>query len=185
MLQLSACVTPNDVPHPSQWIWRCTGETLQRENKKYRNSVADSTVPETVLPRTIKSNHFQVIFSLSLLYHKIYYMLPLSEEGAVSITWDAKQFTRGYPYRTCLTHIMTQKCTRGTSQWRQLTHVLTQIFGRGFPLGPYLPHKTTIFFQGPPPWGYSCRMFRIFLQGVTPTDTFSYEGIPLGAVYST
>ena len=53
MLHISACVTPNSVPHPSQWIWRFKGENLQQAHKKSQNYVADSTVPETVVPRTL------------------------------------------------------------------------------------------------------------------------------------
>ena len=54
MLQLSACVIPNAVPHPSQWLGRVTGETLYRDHKKQQNYVADSTVHETVVPRMIR-----------------------------------------------------------------------------------------------------------------------------------
>ena len=53
ILHLSACVTPNTVPHLYQWLWRFRVETLYCVHKKSQNSVADNTVPESVVPRTL------------------------------------------------------------------------------------------------------------------------------------
>ena len=53
MMQLSACVTPNAVPHPSQWLWRFRGYTLYHAHKKYQNSVSDSTISKTVVTQTL------------------------------------------------------------------------------------------------------------------------------------
>ena len=60
-LQLSVCVTPKEVPHLSQWLWRFTGETLYRAHKKFQNSIADSTVPESLVPHTL--SHASVLLS--------------------------------------------------------------------------------------------------------------------------
>ena len=60
-LQLSVCVTPKEVPHLSQWLWRFTGETLYRAHKKFHNSIADSTVPESLVPHTL--SHASVLLS--------------------------------------------------------------------------------------------------------------------------
>ena len=79
MLRINGCVTPNSVPHLSQWLWRFTGETLQRAHKKSLNSVIDSTVPETVVPRVII--HALVLFacrSKRLSVHLILITKPLS-----------------------------------------------------------------------------------------------------------